>query len=69
MANSIKKHQNKIRSLTDVDMLLMVEKGIREGMCHSIYQYAKANNKCMRDYDKNKESSYILYWDDNNLDG
>ena len=61
MANSIKKHQNKIRSLTDVDMLLMVEKGIREGMCHSIYQYAKANNKCMRDYDKNKESSYILY--------
>ena len=69
MANSIKKHQNKIRSLTDIDMLLMVEKGIREGMCHSIYQYAKANNKCMRDYDKNKESSYILYWDDNNLDG
>ena len=50
-------------------MLLLVEKGIREGMCHSIYQQAKANNKYMRDYDKNKESSYILYWDDNNLDG
>ena len=34
----------------------MVEKGIREGICHSIYQYAKADNKCMEDYDKVKES-------------
>ena len=40
-------------------MLLMVEKVIREGMCHSIYRYAKANNKYMKDYDKNKESSYL----------
>ena len=30
----------------------MVEKGIRGGICHSIYQYAKANNKYMKDYDK-----------------
>ena len=45
----------------------MVEKGIRGGMCHSVYQYAKANNKCMKDYDKNKESSYLQYWDANNL--
>ena len=29
---------------------------------HSIYQYAKANNKDMKDYDKNKESLYIQYW-------
>ena len=35
-------------------MLLMVEKGIRGGICHSIYQYAKANNKYMKDYDKIK---------------
>ena len=34
----------------------MVQKGIREGICHSIYQYAKANNKYMKDYDENKES-------------
>ena len=37
-------------------MLLMVRKGIRGGICHSIYQYAKANNKYMRDCCKNKES-------------
>ena len=50
-------------------MLLLVEKGIRGAICHSIYQYAKANNKYMKDYDKNKESSYIEYWDVNNLYG
>ena len=42
-------------------MLLMVEKGIRGGICHSIYRYAKVNNKHMKDYDKNKESLYIQY--------
>ena len=35
-------------------MLLMVEKGIRRGLCQSIYRYAKANNKYMKDYDEKK---------------
>ena len=35
-------------------MLLMVEIGIRRGICHSIYRYVKANCKYMKDYDKNK---------------
>ena len=35
----------------------MVEKGIRNGICHNIYRYAKANNKYIRDYGKNKECS------------
>ena len=48
-------------------MLLMVENGIRGSIYHSIYQYAKANNKYMKNYDKNKESSYLQYWDVNNL--
>ena len=50
-------------------MLLMVEKNIRREICHSIYQYAKAKNKYMKDYDKNKESSYLQYWAVNNLYG
>ena len=50
-------------------MLLMVEKVIRGGICLSIYRHTKANNKYMKDYDKNKELSYIQYWDVNNLHG
>ena len=45
----------KLYLLTDIGMLLMVEKGIRGRIWHSIYRYAKANNKYMKDYDKNKE--------------
>ena len=40
--------------MTDINVLLMLEKGIRGGICHSIYGYAKANNRYMKDYDKNK---------------
>ena len=50
-------------------MLLMVEKWIRSGICHAIHRYAKANNKYIKDYDKNKEPSYLSYWDVNNLYG
>ena len=47
----------------------MVEEGIRGGICHSIHRHAKANNKYMKNYDENKESSYIQYLDANNLYG
>ena len=50
-------------------MLLMVEEGIRGGICHSIHRYAKANNKYMKNYNNNEESSYIQYLDVNNLSG
>ena len=50
-------------------MLLMVEEGIRGGICHSIHRYAKANNKYMKNYNNNEESSYIQYLDTNNLYG
>ena len=50
-------------------MLLMIEKGIRRGICHSIYQHSKANNKYMKDYDENKELSYLYYGDVNNIYG
>ena len=65
--SALKKTKVKFHLLTDINMPLMVEKGIRGGICHSVYQYSKANNKYMKYYDKNKESSYIKYWEVNNL--
>ena len=55
--------------LTNVEMLLMIEKGIRGGMCHAIHRYTKANSKYMKNYNRNKESSYIQYLDAKNLCG
>ena len=47
----------------------MVEEGIRGGICHSIHRYTRANNKCMKNYDKNEESLYIQYLEANHLYG
>ena len=47
----------KLDPLTDIDMLLMLEKVIRGGICHAIHRYTKANNKYMKDYDTNKISA------------
>ena len=55
--------------LTDIDMLLMVDKGIRGGICNTIHWYVKVNNKYMKNYDKNIESLYLMYLDANNLYG
>ena len=59
---------------TDTDTLLMVEKSIRGGICHAIHWHVKADSwkLCllhMKDYNKNKESSYRKYWDVNKLYG
>ena len=42
---ALKNIKVKLDLLTDTDMLLKVEKGIRGGICHSIYRYTKVNNK------------------------
>ena len=67
LSNFLKKTEEKLELLTDIDMLLMVEKEIRGGICHAIPN-VKANNKYMKD-DKNKESSYLIYQNVNNLCG
>ena len=53
----LKKTGVELDLLTDIDVLLVVEKGIRGGMCHAIYRYPKANDKYMKNFDKNIDSS------------
>ena len=65
----LKKTEAELELITDVDMLLMIEKGIRGGICHAIHRCVKANNKYMKNYDKNEESSFLEYLGANNMYG
>ena len=65
----LKKTGVKSELLIDYDMILMIEKGIRGGICQATHRYAEANNEYMKNDDKNIESSYIEYLDANNLYG
>ena len=69
MASSLKNTKLKLDLLTDIDLSLMVERPARGGICLAIHRYAKANNKYMQDYDQNKESSYLKFWDVNSWYG
>ena len=64
----LKKTELELELLTDTDMLLMVENGIRGEICQAIYRYVKANNNYMNNYDKRK-TTYLMYLDPNNLHG
>ena len=65
----LKETGQELQLLNDYDMLMMFEKGIRGGISHISKRYAKANNKYMKDYNPDEESSYIQYLDANNLYG
>ena len=65
----LKKADAKLELISDLDIMLMVEKGIRGGICHAIHKYAKANNKYVKSYDEKEESSFLAYLGANNLYG
>ena len=69
IASMFKKTSVKLELLTDIDMLLKCEKGIRGGICNAVHRYAKANNKYMSNYDENEESVFLEFVDANNLYG
>lgn len=60
---SLEKTRIDLELLTDVDMLLMKEKAIRGGICHAIHWYATESNRYMKNYNQNKDTSYLMYWD------
>ena len=59
----------RLELLTDYDMLMMVEKGIRGGVSMISTRYGKANNPYMKDYDPDQPTKFISYLDANNLYG
>ena len=65
----LKKTKVELELLTDIDMLLMGEKGTRGGICQAIHRHAKANNKYFKNYYKDFISSYLMYLVPNKLYG
>ena len=65
----LKKTAVKLELLTDIDVLLMSEKGTRGEIWQAIHRYAKSNNEYMKDYNKDIISSYFMYLGSNNLYG
>ena len=66
---ALKAYGGELEVLQDLDMILMFEKGMRGGISMISHRYAKANNPYLQNYEKNKENSYIMNMDMNNLYG
>ena len=59
----------KLDFISDIDMYQFIEKGIRGGISYIANRHGKGNNKCMKNYNENEASKYIMYLDANNLYG
>ena len=66
---ALKKAKVRLDLLTDIDMSLMIEKRYQRMNIWRYYRHAKSNNKSMKYFIKNKESSYLKYWDVNDMHG
>ena len=64
---ALNKTEVKLELLINIDMLLIVENWIRGRKCNAIHWHSKANNKYIKDYDKNKEGPYLKFCDVNGL--
>jgi hypothetical protein len=65
----LKKTEVELELLTDLDMYLMLESGIKGGVSMISTKFAKGNNQYLKDYDPTKESNYLMYFDACNLYG
>ena len=65
----LKKTGVELKLLTDYDMHLFIEKGLRGGISMAAKRYSKANNKLVEGYDPSKPDTHIIYLDANNLYG
>ena len=65
----LKMTRAELKLIDDIDMHLFIEKGMRRGISYIAKRYFKANNKYVKGYDENKENTFIMYWDVNNLHG
>ena len=65
----LKMTKTKLELMSDVDMFLFIEKGMRGGISYIANRYGKANNKYMENYNPEEASKYIMYLDANNLYG
>lgn len=63
----IKTSEIELELLSDIYMLLMSEEGIQDGVCLAVLRLVKAKNKYMKTYDKNKDLSFLMYSQENNL--
>ena len=66
LESMLKVSKVQIELFTDIDMVLMTEKGIRGGLTQVIRKHGIANNKYLPDYDSSKKSTYLQYLDANN---